>query len=653
MEILDDIRKKVEDWTYEHISSSFVFRPNQEESIVNIIYNITNKNIDTTIVQAPTGTGKSLICIICAGVLSSYYDMKSYILASDLYLWEQYMAAMNKYHLKDFGYLKGSIGNYRCDMNHLDYNTGKCKINKISINMLRNRDQRHSLGYDCADTCLYMRHRFRAEKTPVTLLTYQLWLYQMNLVEHEENNKVGFLPRDVIFCDECHNIPDIVQMYAQPVIDAHNDREKLLSIIAYAMDNEITCSYEENCFRPDVIKKFENENVSLHNTKISDITTPETVISNFDYFINCLIIANGIDHRNSIKLDILKEYCRFLNFINSVSENCMSYMNDNKSANISDSEDNETYGKKRNSNKEKIANYKLFSWMHGYYSMISEFLNAVTSTGSENIVIEENIDKQTNNMTFNLNCVKEDYLCYKYLLKNAKYKVMTSATVGNHDAYADNIGAKLDKDTKTEFMDIPNFFDFSKSPIYYIPKYKMSYSNKKRDFPKIREMIYQILSSSQYSKQRGMINTGSYDNAKVIFENAPAEIKKRLCMYASAKDKNDAIEKYTSSNNKILIGPTLVEGVDFPNDLCRFIIIVKIPYPNITSKMVKAKMQMFPKWYNSTTSNTIIQNIGRGVRTESDYCTTFILDGCFSNLYESTYDQYPPEIRERIKILNS
>jgi Rad3-related DNA helicase len=57
-------------------------------------------------------------------------------------------------------------------------------------------------------------------------------------------------------------------------------------------------------------------------------------------------------------------------------------------------------------------------------------------------------------------------------------------------------------------------------------------------------------------------------------------------------------------------------------------------------------------WYESTTSNTVIQNIGRGVRNENDYCTTFILDGCFTALFENTKDQYPIELRNRIKLLN-
>ena len=80
---------------------------------------------------------------------------------------------------------------------------------------------------------------------------------------------------------------------------------------------------------------------------------------------------------------------------------------------------------------------------------------------------------------------------------------------------------------------------------------------------------------------------------------------------------------------------------------------MKVPYPNITGKLVKKKIELFPTWYNNTTSNVIIQSIGRGVRNENDYCTTYILDGCFGTLYQKTLEQYPKHIQERLKIITA
>ena len=111
------------------------------------------------------------------------------------------------------------------------------------------------------------------------------------------------------------------------------------------------------------------------------------------------------------------------------------------------------------------------------------------------------------------------------------------------------------------------------------------------------------------------------------------------------------IELHKMSSDTILVGPTLNEGIDLPGDECRFIIIMKIPYPSLADKFVKEKIRLFPLWYNSTTSNEIIQGIGRGVRYNGDWCVTYILDACFMNLYLSTKDQYSEELQSRIKII--
>lgn len=648
------IEKCVRKWTSDNIGEKFEFRPNQLNAIVYIINNILNNDRKTTVIQAPTGTGKSLICIISAGVLAKYYKKKSYILASDLSLWRQYAEAIDNYKLKDFGYLMGSIGNYKCHVFGTDYSLGKCHLHKIPLQTLKNKQRRESAGYKCAEKCIYILQRIKAESSSVSLLTYQLWLYQMNLVEHN-SNEGGFLKRDVIFCDECHNIPDIVQRYAEPVINEDKDKTKILDIVDYAYVNNInvpTCY--ENTLRSDFVHKMysdENSNGNQSTAPARECLDIRKIKGYFEYIINCLDINENHNNGNKaiVNLDVLKDYRNLLAFINYLSEEGLKDLKTKKEI-IDDDDESETLQEDKEKKKKEINNtltsFSTLSWMHNYYSMITEFINAVEQAGEQYIIVEESQGKSKDNHIFTLNCVKEDYLCKTYLLDQSEYKVLTSATVGNVQSFKENIGAD-----DIDFIDIPNFFDFSKSPIYFIPNYKMSYKDKKRDFPKIQQLIYTIVDSKNFKDKHGMINTGSYENARVIYDNAPAKIRSRLCLYNSSKDKDMTIHRFKQSKNKILIGPTLVEGVDLPGDLCRFIIIAKVPYPNLTSKIVKAKMELFPLWYQSTTSNIIIQNIGRGVRKPDDYCVTFIVDGCFEKLYKMTWRQYSRDIQSRFHML--
>ena len=80
-------------------------------------------------------------------------------------------------------------------------------------------------------------------------------------------------------------------------------------------------------------------------------------------------------------------------------------------------------------------------------------------------------------------------------------------------------------------------------------------------------------------------------NARFFYNNAPYEIRQRLYLYGNSKQKEESISNFKNSKNGILIGPTLIDGIDLPNDYCRFIIIMKIPYPNITNKIVKKKIE--------------------------------------------------------------
>ena len=74
---IESIKSNILDWVENNIGLDFSFRKYQLESIMFIIKSILNDNRETSIIEAPTGSGKSLICIICAGVLSKYYHKSS------------------------------------------------------------------------------------------------------------------------------------------------------------------------------------------------------------------------------------------------------------------------------------------------------------------------------------------------------------------------------------------------------------------------------------------------------------------------------------------------------------------------------------------------------------------------------------------------
>ena len=612
MHTTEEITNNILEWTHKRLSEKFNFHEHQLEVIVDIIYNILNseeEGYENYVLEAPTGSGKSIICIVAAGVLSEYYRMRSYILCSDLYLWQQYYDFIVKAGLSNFGYLKGQTGNYTCMVNYEDMRNADCRMRNLGWKTLMDRDKAMKAGYRCAEKCEYVLARKKAIQSEVCLMTYQLFLYMLNVVGDADT---GFDGREVIFCDECHNIPDIVQAKYTPTVK-EEDFKYLQALYEFGKkelerqsvaDESKFGIYQEFSTLPELMSALKSMFADMckqDSSPMDNVVSMKVYYNIFDAFKNVVELLEGRIAR--------RKECG-------------------------------------NNNAEDIKMYKHCSYYRNTACHWGDFLTAVSEAGSNYLIkqVEYNNDHIP---TVIYNCVKEDYMVSHYLLKHTPHRVMMSATVGGKTAFEENIGIKYTTTKTSKMSRVPSTFDFSKSPIRVYTKYKMTYEKKDYSFEQLKPLIYKLI--HKFEGQKGLIQTGSYKNAKELYYTAPEEIKKRLLIYNDSKEKNVMLRKHKASKDTIIIGPSLAEGIDLPDDLCRFIIILKVPYPTLTSKLVKAKMKLFPNWYASTTSNIIIQGIGRGNRNKTDYCQTFILDGCFKRLYNETKEQYSPELQQRIK----
>ena len=57
-----------------------------------------------------------------------------------------------------------------------------------------------------------------------------------------------------------------------------------------------------------------------------------------------------------------------------------------------------------------------------------------------------------------------------------------------------------------------------------------------------------------------------------------------------------------------------------------------MPYACLGSEYVRKKMEYVNGWYEYDVLNKLCQGIGRGIRHKNDWCKTYILDGCITNL---------------------
>ena len=580
----ENIEGLVVKWAIKTFGPSFKFRPKQKETIVSIIYDWLN-NTDNIILDAPTGSGKSIVAIIVGGVLSEYFDKTGYILISDLSLLEQYRNDIEMY-LPEWAVLKGQQ-TYTCLVNGLNFNVGVCKLKGC-----KSYGEIKANFPDCAPYCEYIVEREKAMTAPVTVCTYSFWLIQQNYVKPKFQNENGVPPfdsRDFVICDEAHKLVSIVQNHFSPRF-GKEDEKKFDAII----DESATFKKEE--FK----KKIKDVRKAIRNEE--DKNKLATLLN--DYLD---LISELLKESEKVKIDIGRDAA------------------DSDSGRMS---------------KEQRSLIYDCEFIKDHHCKFDDYTNIINRIGSDYIVKNDSAGDGT--ITFN--CLNESYLMNRTFHANCKKKMYMSATIGAAETFARNNSFKDYKAIK-----LPIVFDYTNSPIFYVPDYKMSFKEKDTSFPRVVEMIEGILKI--YPDKRGIIQTGSYSFAKQLFEKINPEYKKRLLLYEDSAGKQDNLDTYKFSTNKVLVGPSLIEGLSLNDDLCRFQIIMKIPYPSLADKFISAKQKFNPQWYSETASIAMLQGVGRGVRNEKDWCVTFVLDGCFNNLLQMSGYMFPPEFRNRIQII--
>lgn len=574
---LDKIDRQVEAAALRHYGSTFRFRPNQKEAIVNTIFSWLTGNTTDVILQGPTGSGKSAIGMLVAAVLSEDYGKTGYIVISDLSLIQQYERDCEKF-FDEYAVLKGQQ-TYICNQNGLTFNNGTCKLSGC-----KSYGDIYKKFPVCSEECEYLLERRKAIKSPVVVCTYSFWLIQQNMVKPKVDGPVPFDTRDFVICDEAHKLVSIVQSHFSPAL-SESDTGKFRSVIESTSEDDISVV----------------DNLSTIRERIK------------------------FCERNDVILDLLKEYVNALKVVVDAAD-------------VVKRDIGEKLEKGENLSKGDRSLVHNADFVEDHYENFAEYVKIIDKSGIAAMVKNPNGDKIL------FNCIDESYLMGKYFHSNCGYKMYMSATIGDPQAYANDISTN-----GFVSIDIPSTFDFTQSPIFYVNNYKLSYNDKKYTFPKIVDMIISVI--NMYAGKRGIVQTGSYEFAKQLLEFVPDDVRRRMIMYDGSREKDEAISLFKLKEDGILVGPTLVEGLSFDDDLCRFQIVMKVPYPSLADKFVKAKQVLKPEWYSNTTAISILQGVGRGIRSEKDWCVTFILDGCFTYLMQKSYKMFPKEFMNRIKTI--
>ncbi len=211
-----------------------------------------------------------------------------------------------------------------------------------------------------------------------------------------------------------------------------------------------------------------------------------------------------------------------------------------------------------------------------------------------------------------------------------------SSTILDKDEFCHDLGIPLDQ---VAFISTQSEFDVENRQVIFKPCAKMTYGWESREADK-NKMLTSIktICSELHGDHHGVIHTGSYQVAMWLVKALQGNIPHKIYHHNSDAEmkREHVINEFQSDGYKgpkILISPSVTEGLDLKDDLGRFCIIAKTPYPYLGDAWVKRRAEISQKWYMLQAMKTIIQSSGRVVRSKSDWGVTYILDDSFTALY--------------------
>jgi Rad3-related DNA helicase len=282
---------------------------------------------------------------------------------------------------------------------------------------------------------------------------------------------------------------------------------------------------------------------------------------------------------------------------------------------------------------------RLCDWLKDVHCKIEDYVEIIQKTSTRNLIKNPTGE---NELTFN--CLEESYLMNKYFHKWNKFTVLMSATFADPSDYLKSIALKGAKYIKME-----SSFDFEKSPIYFYNKRRMSYNQIEANLPWLTNKVNEILDT--HAKESGIIHSASYDLALKIFKSLSPKNKKRVLVYNGTEEKRQVLEVLKQRKGMVLLGPSLIEGLDLKDEWSRFQIFAKVPYLSLGDVFVKTKLSINPDWYRWASIVNILQGTGRSVRSETDWAVTYILDACLGDLIHHNRKAFPPEFLNRIVVM--
>jgi ATP-dependent DNA helicase DinG len=224
----------------------------------------------------------------------------------------------------------------------------------------------------------------------------------------------------------------------------------------------------------------------------------------------------------------------------------------------------------------------------------------------------------------------------RMLFDNADMIIVMSATILNVKTFIRNLNIS---EENCEFLALPSDFPKENREIHYYPIGSMAHTHQDATLPLLAKYVRTVL-TQLHPTEKGVVHTHTHKiNQYLVAELR--ECNNRIVTYHHSKDRDRALEAHCSSPRPtVLFSPGMAEGLDLKDDLSRFQIICKVPYPYL-DQYTQARIKEDPTWYQWRTALTLVQATGRSVRSKNDHAATYVTDSEFARFIARNNNSLP------------
>lgn len=224
-----------------------------------------------------------------------------------------------------------------------------------------------------------------------------------------------------------------------------------------------------------------------------------------------------------------------------------------------------------------------------------------------------------------------------------------SATILDVEIWAKNLGLKMEE---VALVQVPCDFPVENRPIHLEYAGNMGrkwfsheVNPKNPTRPKFVRKIKEIM--ARHANHRGIIHCQSFELSSILREEVADP--RFLFQGDFNNDKQAMLEEHALKHASVIVAPSMAEGLDLKDDLARFQVIAKVPWPSLGDKVIRERASRDERYFAYLAALKLVQSYGRVVRSKTDWGHTYIVDTGFESFFARNYNLIPAWVREALR----